>query len=158
VVLALLAEAAAWRAAIGFANWPARFPTKIATRGIEKGELYVGEQGDVIVATVALMWSDPMIWGDRADDAGYVHRLVVRRDRAGAGLGAEIIDWAARQVTAAGRDWLRLDASADNLPLCSYYERLGFECRGEVTGEINEPDGAVRRWKQRLYERECGGT
>lgn len=158
MVLELLAEAAAWTAAIGFANWPARFPRKLVTRGITAGELYVGEEDDAIVATVALIWSDPMFWGVRADDAGYVHRLVVCRDRAGAGLGAEIIEWAARQVTVAGREWLRLDASADNLPLCSYYERLGFEYRGDATGDLDQPDGTVRHWKQRLYERRFGAT
>jgi GNAT superfamily N-acetyltransferase len=157
-VLELLAEASAWTASIGFANWPARFPHAIVSHGIAKGELYVGEEADAVVATVALTWSDPMFWGARADDAGYVHRLAVRRDRAGAGLGAEIIGWAARQVTAADRVWLRLDAAADNLPLCSYYERLGFEYRGDATGDLDQPDGTVRHWKQRLYGRECGAT
>jgi GNAT superfamily N-acetyltransferase len=157
-VLELLAEASAWTESIGYTNWPARFPTKIVTRGITKGELFVVDATGGVFATVALLWSDPMIWGERADDAGYVHRLVVRRDRAGTGLGAEIIDWAAGQVSAAGRDRLRLDASADNLPLCSYYERLGFQHRGSATGELDQPDGTVRRWTQRLYERECGGT
>jgi GNAT superfamily N-acetyltransferase len=158
VVLDLLAEASAWTASMGFANWPARFPDAIVSRGIAKGELYVGEEADVVVATAALAWSDPMFWGARADDAGYVHRLAVRRDRAGAGLGAEIIEWAARQVSDAGREWLRLDAAADNLPLCSYYERLGFEYRGDATGELDQPDGTVRHWKQCLYERRCGAT
>jgi GNAT superfamily N-acetyltransferase len=158
LVLELLAEASAWTASIGFPNWPARFPRKIATRGIASGNLYVVEDSDVVVATVALMWRDPMIWGVRADDAGYVHRLVVRRDRAGSWLGAEIVEWAARQVSAAGREWLRLDVTADNVPLGSYYERLGFEYRGDATGELDEPDGTLRRWKVRLYERECGAT
>jgi GNAT superfamily N-acetyltransferase len=163
VVLDLLADAAAWTTAIGFSSWPARFPREIVTRGIAKGELFVGESDDAVVATVALTWSDPTFWDERfwdprADDAGYVHRLAVRRDHAGAGVGAELIEWAARQVTAAGRVWLRLDAAADNLPLCSYYERLGFEYRGDATGEVDQPDGTVRHWKQRLYERECGAT
>jgi GNAT superfamily N-acetyltransferase len=158
VVLELLADAAAWTASIGFPNWPARFPPKLVSRGITAGELYVGEEDGAVVAAVALTWSDPMFWGVRADDAGYVHRLVVRRDRTGAGLGAEIIGWAARQVSDAGREWLRLDAAADNLPLCSYYERLGFEYRGDATGDLDQPDGTVRHWKQCLYERRCGAT
>ena len=58
-------------------------------------------------------------------------------------------------MVAAGRSCLRLDASADNLPLCSYYERLGFAFRGEREGELTEPGGGVRRWNTRLYEREC---
>jgi GNAT superfamily N-acetyltransferase len=127
-----------------------------AIRG--SGELYVGHDDDAIVATVALEWSDVMIRGERAPDAGYVHRLVVRRDRAGAGLGAVIIDWAAARVRSRARALLRLDATADNLPLCSYYERLGFVYQGDAEGEIELPDGAIRRWRDRLYERDCGVT
>jgi GNAT superfamily N-acetyltransferase len=157
-VLDLLGEAAAWTAAIGFANWPARFPRAVVTRGIAAGELYVGHDDGAIVATVALAWSDVMIWGEREPDAGYVHRLAVRRDRAGAGLGAVIVDWAAERVRSQGRAWLRLDVTADNLPLCSYYERLGFVYQGDAEGEIELPDGAIRRWRDRRYQRDCGVT
>jgi hypothetical protein len=59
-------------------------------------------------------------------------------------------------VRAADRAWLRLDATADNLPLCAYYERLGFEHRDDAEGELTQPDGAVRHWRVRLYERACG--
>ena len=97
-----------------------------------------------------------MFWGEREADAGYVHRLVVRRDRAGAGLGATILDWAAQQVRAAGREWLRLDVPADNVALCAYYERLGFEYRGDAEGDFTHRDGVVRHWRTRLYERDCG--
>ena len=85
-----------------------------------------------------------------------MHRLVVRRDRAGAGLGAAMLDWAAGQVSAAGRGWLRLDVSADNVALCAYYERLGFEHRGDAEGDFTQPDGTVRHRRSRLYERACG--
>jgi GNAT superfamily N-acetyltransferase len=156
VVLELLGEAAEWTAAIGFPNWPARFPRAVVTRGIADREFYVVHERDAIIATVTLQWSDEMVWGRQGADAGYVHRLVVRRDRAGAGLGAAILDWAGQQVQASGRDWLRLDCTADNLPLCAYYERLGFEHRGDAEGEFTQPDGAVRRWRVRRYERGCG--
>jgi hypothetical protein len=63
---------------------------------------------------------------------------------------------AARQVRARNRAWLRLDVPADNLPLCSHYERLGFEYRGDAEGELTQPDGTLRRWRNRLYERDCG--
>lgn len=143
-------------ATIGFDTWPARFPRAVVTHGIAEGELYVAEARGTTIATVTLQWSDSMFWGERAADAGYVHRLVVRRDRAGAGLGAAILDWATGRVTAAGRAWLRLDVSADNVALCAYYERLGFEYRGDAEGDLTQPDGAVRHWRTRLYERVCG--
>jgi ribosomal protein S18 acetylase RimI-like enzyme len=154
-VLELLSEAASWTAALGYPNWPAQFPRTMVTHGIAEGELFVAEADGSLVATVNLQWSDVMFWGEREPDAGYVHRLVVRRDHAGAGLGAALVDWAAQQVSAAGRACLRLDVSADNLPLCSYYERLGFVHRGDREGELTEPDGRVRHWRSRLYERRC---
>jgi len=159
-VTELLSEAAAWTAAIGFPNWPVPFPRDLVAASVEHGdvfvaELYVGEVDQAIAAAVTLQWSDELFWGVQPDDAGYVHRLVVRRDRAGTGLGAALIDWASQHVRAAGRTRLRLDASADNLPLCSFYERLGFTNRGEREGELVEPGGGIRRWKTRLYERDC---
>jgi ribosomal protein S18 acetylase RimI-like enzyme len=132
-----------------------RSPGELVTRGFGRGDLYVAEDGPEVVAALTLQWSDEFFWGAQPDDAGYVHRLVVRRDRAGAGLGAALIDWAAAQVRAAGRTRLRLDVSADNLPLRAYYERLGFIYRSEREGELIEPGGGIRRWKTRLYERDC---
>jgi ribosomal protein S18 acetylase RimI-like enzyme len=79
----------------------------------------------------------------------------VRRERAGSGIGAALIDWASERARDAGRTRLRLDVSADNLPLCSFYERLGFTYRGACSGELIEPGGGIRRWKTRLYERDC---
>lgn len=93
-VLNLLGDAAEWTATIGFPAWPARFPRRVVTLGIAAHEVYVVHEDDAIIATVALQWSDEMFWGTRDPDAGYVHRLVVRRDRAGADLGAWILDWA----------------------------------------------------------------
>jgi hypothetical protein len=52
---------------------------------------------------------------------------------------------------------LRLDVSADNVALCAYYEGLAFEYRGDAEGELTQPDGTVKRWKTRLYQRECAG-
>ena len=154
-VLDLLTEAAERMVRLGFPNWPERFPDAVVTRGIAKGELFVAEEHVALVATVTLQWSDLMIWGRMEPTAGYVHRLAVRSDRAGAGLGAALLEWASEQVAAAGRSCLRVDCSADNLPLCAYYERLGFEYRGDREGELTEPGGGVRHWRSRLYERGC---
>ncbi len=41
-----------------------------------------------------LQWSDPFFWGDNDTDAGYVHRLAVRRDHAGRGFGEALLAWA----------------------------------------------------------------
>jgi ribosomal protein S18 acetylase RimI-like enzyme len=153
-VLDLLSEAATWTAANGRANWPARFPTAIVERGIERGELFVAELDGELVATLALQWSDRRFWGEQPPDAGYVHRLAVRRAHAGRGLGADALEWASAQVRERDRRWLRLDVPADNLPLGAYYERLGFRPRGQAEGELTDPDGRVVQWMVRRFERD----
>ena len=43
-----------------------------------------------------------MYWGDRPPDALYVHKLAVRRDRAGRGIGAAIVEWANAEAAGSG--------------------------------------------------------
>jgi ribosomal protein S18 acetylase RimI-like enzyme len=81
--------------------------------------------------------------GEQEPDAGYVHRLAVRRAYAGRGMGRALLEWAAAQTAGSGRVWLRLDCMADNRRLCHYYESLGFVQRGIVGND---------RWSGRLYE------
>src|SRR5437879_5851147 len=100
VVIDILAEVSGWLMAKGISQWPARFPRDIVAETVDRGELYVAALGQELVATVTLQWSDPAFWGER-DDAGFVHRLAVRRAYAGA--GHLLIDWAEQQAARCGR-------------------------------------------------------
>ena len=140
-------------ATLGFPNGPVRFPRPVVAEGIARGEVLVAEVDGVIVGTYALQWSDAMFWGDQPPDAGYVHRLAVHGERAGRGLGVALLAHAAQLVRAQGRTRLRLDAPAGNVALASYYERLGFTYCGDTEGDHVEPDGSVRHWVTRRYER-----
>jgi ribosomal protein S18 acetylase RimI-like enzyme len=147
-VLDVLAEAAAWLRERGIEQWPSRFPRAQIVESIGRGETYLVHEGDSTVATFALQWEDPLFWGDRPPDGGYVHRVAVVRAFAGRGLGARIVDWAAEQVAARGRRYLRLDCMAENGRLRRYYEELGFEHRGDVERGT---------WGASLYERAVRG-
>ncbi|HEX3566083.1 MAG TPA: GNAT family N-acetyltransferase [Acidimicrobiales bacterium] len=129
VVLDLLNEAASWLTACGIRQWPASFTPAILEPGIRAGETWLARQGDDLVGTVTLSWSDPA-WPEALDDAGYVHRLAV--PRRGTGLGQYLLGWAAAQVTDRGRSHLRLDCVATNRKLRRYYERLGFAYWGDT--------------------------
>jgi GNAT superfamily N-acetyltransferase len=63
---------------------------------------------------------------------------------AGRGLGVAIVEWADGQAAAAGRRYLRLDCMRENDGIRAYYERLGFDHRGD----IDHP-----RFAAALYER-----
>ena len=148
-VLDLLAEAAAWLRERGLHQWPRRFPREQIAESVVRGETYLARAGETTVATLALQWADPFFWGEREPDAGYVHRVAVRRSFAGRGLGEELLEWADEQVRARGRRYLRLDCMAANARLRRYYEELGFAHCGDV---------ARGEWLASLYERPCGLT
>jgi len=158
-VLDLLAQAAAWTAGRGFPNWPRRFSSRWISSTALNGELFVAEFDGALNATLTLQRRDARFWGDVpavADgDAGYVHRLAVRRSCAGRGIGYRLLDWADIQVRTNGGSWLRLDVVTDNGPLRRYYEAAGFVHRHDVEGVHVSPGGTPTPWRTSLYERSC---
>jgi GNAT superfamily N-acetyltransferase len=144
-VAGLLDEATVWVNDLGFSQWPLPFPRDELAAAIGRGEVYVVESEDGEgVATVSMLPDDPEYWGDQPPDAFYVHKLAVRRDQAGRGIGAAVVEWANAEAAEAGREFLRLDCLADNPGIRDYYEDLGFEHRGDLV-----LDGQ----KMSLYER-----
>ena len=132
-VAGLLDEATVWVNDLGFSQWPLPFPRDQLAAAIGRGEVYVVESEDGEgVATVSMLSDDPEYWGDQPPDAFYVHKLAVRRDQAGRGIGAAIVEWANAEAAEAGREFLRLDCLADNPGIRDYYEDLGFEHRGDL--------------------------
>jgi GNAT superfamily N-acetyltransferase len=140
----ILDEATAYLATLGYEEWPVPFPQEELLMGIKRSELYVAESNGEIAATFTLLWDDPTFWGERSPDAAYLHKLAVRRQFAGRGLGAALVEWADAQAAAAGRRFLRLDCQRNDPGIRAYYERLGFEHRGD----IDHP-----RFAAALYER-----
>jgi ribosomal protein S18 acetylase RimI-like enzyme len=132
VVARLLDEATVWVGERGYEQWPLPFPRDELEGAVERGEVYAAEVDGETVATVTLLWNDPLYWGDRPPDAAYVHKLAVRRACAGRRIGSAIVEWADATAAAAGRAFLRLDCLADNPGIRGYYEQLGFEHRGDL--------------------------
>ncbi len=142
----LLDAAGQWLAARGIAQWPASFERPPLAAAAARGELWLLEQDGVLAGGLMLQWADEGIWGAQPPDAGYVHKLVVARPFAGQGLGRAMLDWAAAQVVAAGRAFLRLDCWAGNVRLRDFYRAAGFEHCGDVA----EAAWQVSLWQRRL--------
>jgi ribosomal protein S18 acetylase RimI-like enzyme len=147
IVAALLDEATVWVGERGYEQWPLPFPHDELAGAIDRGEVYVAELDGAPVATVTLLWDDPLYWPDAAPEAAYVHKLAVSRAAAGRRIGEAIVEWADRTAAAAGRDYLRLDCLRDNPGIRSYYERLGFEHRGDLV--VNERGMSI--YERRLH-------
>lgn len=131
VVVDLWEEVRAWFAAQGIDQW--QYPPRLATirANIAAGdECWILEREGHTVGTVTLDENaDPEFWvaGDAPGDALYVHRMIVRREFAGAEIGSAVMDWASKRARAAGKNWLRLDAWRTNPRLQRYYADHGFE-------------------------------
>lgn len=147
-VLDILEEAAQWLTGRGIHQWlPGSFYgvhcQSIANR-LRQGEIYLAKVDGEAIGTLRLQWSDRPMWGEMPDDAGYVHSLAVRRAFAGMGVGRQLLQWAENTAAANGKQYLRLDCTAENPVLRSYYEQAGFTHRGDI--EDND-------WKASLYEK-----
>ena len=145
VVLDVLAEAAAWLQTRGIEQWPDRFERDWVMPAIEAGETWLAEIDGHIVAGLVVQWDDPLCWAGYPSDAGYLHRLAVRRH--GDGLGGRLLRWAERRAAAAGKTCLRLDCVASNESLRAYYERAGYQHVGDVS---------VGPYTQARYEKRVG--
>lgn len=145
-VLAILEDAAEWMVSRGIDQWrPGGFDHCELLQSIERRELHLAHIDGRDVGTVILQWADPLFWPPEGhDQAGYVHKLAVRREAAGRGLGRHLIDWAAATSAERGKRFLRLDCQGTNPGLCTYYEKLGFARRGQKM---------IRTWHVALYER-----
>jgi GNAT superfamily N-acetyltransferase len=154
-VLEVLDEAARWLASRGINQWRVDgFPRDLITGDISQGEVYVAKRHRRAVGTFTLQWSDELFWPGAAEQAGYIHRIAVRRDARG--LGIELLKFAERVTAETGRKLLRLDCFAGNAALFSYYERAGFMRVADV--EIDPRDDptvpvSTRRFFARQYEK-----
>lgn len=136
VIRAILLEASAWVRAKGIDQWrPSDFTEDAAKRDIESDDMFLAFRAGLPVGTMMLHRTpgqlDRLIWRERADDsAAYVHRLAIRSDLHGQGLGEEILHWAGEEARSLGKEYLRLDCMADNEVLNRYYRGLGFTYHG----------------------------
>jgi protein-tyrosine phosphatase len=131
-VFELLEAAAEWLLSRDIRQWlPGEIRGDWLRQRIAGGEVYVATLDGVLAGSFRLIWSDEQTWGERPNDAGYVHGLVINRAFAGRGLGVRLLERAGQLVAEAGRTYLRLDCLTPNDALVAYYVRAGFAIVGE---------------------------
>ena len=151
IVIDLLEHAAARLHARGITGqWPLRFQPEWIEAGLRRKQTWLAREDGVVVGTITLNWSDPL-WTDLGptDVAGYVHRLTAMPGR---GLGARLLDWAADEIAARGRELLRLDCVSINTRLNEYYRAAGFAPMGPV-GIPDVPELTLSRYQRYVGER-----
>lgn len=146
-LVALREAAALWLHGRGIRQWePGEVDVEQIRTQIGAGEWFVHRPDGEIHGALRLLWSDPQIWGDRPDDAAYVHGLMIDRRSAGAGFGVRLLDWAAQRTRDRGRPFLRLDCVETNGRLRRYYRDRGF-------AEVGRRDLGDTWWPVVLFEK-----
>jgi len=154
VAAEILEDAIAWARHRGFDSWaPGDFTDpegggrQRLLQAMEAGGLYLMLVEGQAVGTMSLLPEDPVFWPGSPPIALYLHLFAIRGSQTRRGVGAAALAWAAREVLGRGRRLLRLDCLADNRGIRAYYERAGFEHRGDVE---------VKGMRFSLYELEVG--
>lgn len=124
----VITEVSAWLASKGI-SWLTDFPGPFPKR-IKQREVYLAYLDDwqTLAGTISLSRDpDAELWSNVSGEARYVHRLAVRRNFGGRGIGACLLDLAGHLTGMEGIPWLRLDCHKDNHVLLNYYINQGFE-------------------------------
>lgn len=128
-VLALLNATGRWLKSRGLDQWGNGFGPERIGPMIDRREMYIVHEDAESIATAAMSTDgDTDFWTptELADNAVYLSKVTVTRDRAGEGLGEMLFRWLVDRAARNGADIVRLDAWRTNQDLLGYYERTGW--------------------------------
>ncbi len=133
-IVRLFDEAALWLRSKNTDQWARPWPNRACRdsrilASLQEGKCWIGWDCGIAAATITADPEEDPYWsgGRPPESAVYIHRLIVGRAYAGAGLGAALIDWAGRTARQEyGSRWIRLSAWTTNDRLHAYYLRQGF--------------------------------
>ncbi len=140
---ALLRETALWLKAKGSLQWNGILDGKDnhdTASAIDRGEVFYGTLNNEL-AGMFILWDkqskwDTALWGENlSDDFYYLHRLNIKRDKAGKGISHLLINAAKERAQNEHKKALRLDCIASNEFLNQLYLKGKFEfieCKEDV--------------------------
>lgn len=123
-------EVAAWGRGRGLRVWPEEWltPEELLTAEAGRSNFYVGAVDGENACAFILQWSDRAWWPDAPPfEAGYLHKLCVRRKFAHRGMAAQVVEAVRGECARRGVRRLRLDTGADEAAVRDIYLTAGFE-------------------------------
>lgn len=131
----LLKETALWLKAKGSLQWNGILEGKDnhnTASAIDRGEVFYGTLNNELVG-MFILWEhqsewDAALWGtDQGNDFYYLHRLNIKREKAGMGIPQMMINAAKNYAEKKQKRALRLDCIAENEFLNRMYHNENFE-------------------------------
>nr|WP_307990541.1 GNAT family N-acetyltransferase [uncultured Niameybacter sp.] len=126
----IMKEVAAWGRSVGYRVWLDEWltPAELLTSEVSTENFYVGQVNGIDASCMILQWSDKEWWPNAPlNEAGYIHKLCVRRDFASKGIPLKMIEYAKKECGKKGVKYLRLDTGWDEEKMKQIYISLGFE-------------------------------
>lgn len=127
---AIMREVAAWGRGRGLRVWPEQWltPEELLTDEAGPSNFYVGTLDGEEACAFILQWSDREWWPEAEPfEAGYLHKLCVRRKFAHQGMTAQVVEAVKEECARRGAARLRLDTGAEEAVVRDIYLAAGFE-------------------------------
>lgn len=133
----IMKEVAQWGRSVGFGVWKDEHLTREKLlQGINEDDFCIGQVCDDNACCMILQWSDALFWPKAKDgEAGYLHKLCVRRKYSGIGLSRKLVEFAIAECKKRNIGCLRLDTGWNKKKLCDLYESLGFKLVDKIVLE-----------------------
>ena len=125
----IMREVARWGHSVGLRVWQEEMLTREnLLKHAKEEEFCIGRVLGNNACCMILQWEDTLFWPKaKKNEAGYVHKLCVRRHYAGQGLSGKLVEFAIEECKKRNIKYLRLDTGWNNTKLCKLYKSLGFE-------------------------------
>lgn len=133
----IMKEVTKWGRSVGLDVWKDEYLTREKLiEGITENDFYVGQVLDDNACCMILQWNDTLFWPKaKENEAGYIHKLCVRRKYSGIGLSKKMVEFAIEECKKRNIDYLRLDTGWNKIKLCNLYKSLGFKLVGKILVE-----------------------
>lgn len=145
----IMREVASWGRSVGLKVWKDEMLTReTLLKYANEDEFCIGQVSRNNACCMILQWEDTLFWPNaKKNEAGYVHKLCVRRDYAGQGLSGKLVKFAIEECKKRNIKYLRLDTGWTNTKLCNLYTSLGFQMVGKF---ILEERGAFALFEMKI--------
>jgi ribosomal protein S18 acetylase RimI-like enzyme len=125
----IMKEVARWGRSVGLNVWKDEYLTRERLMvNVGEDDFCVGQVSGDNACCMILQWSDTFFWPKaKENEAGYIHKLCVRRGYGGMGLSRKMVEFAIEECKRRNINYLRLDTGWAKKKLCNLYKSLGFE-------------------------------
>lgn len=125
----IMREVASWGRSVGLNVWKDEVLTREKLlKNANEDDFCIGQVLGNNACCMILQWEDTLFWPNaKKNEAGYVHKLCVKRNYASQGIPGKLVEFAIEECKKRNIKYLRLDTGLTKTKLCNLYISLGFE-------------------------------